>query len=164
VRAYIGRRADIPPALIRVTPPITPEEPRVVAAGAEQPKTSDLLRSPEEYRLSIDSNPTVPILNIYAEAPDAASAERLANAAVAGLRDYLGALAVKQHTPARDEVKLNQLGRAKGAPINSGAGTSMALAVFFLVLLFSSALVIFVTRVRRGWSATAGGGAPARAG
>ena len=52
-----------------------------------------------QYRLDIEANPTVPMLDIYSEAPTADSATLLANAAVAELRAYLGDLATSQRTP-----------------------------------------------------------------
>lgn len=154
VRNYIGIRAGLPPGEIRITHPVTPEQPRVVATAAEQPKTSDLFRSPHEYRINVEANPTVPILDIYTEAPTASSAERLANAAVEGLGDYLRGTAERQDTPLRDKVKLTQLGSARGEVINEGANLQLAIAVFAIVLFIGSTLVIYISRVRRGWSAT----------
>jgi hypothetical protein len=156
VRAYIARRAEVPPTAIRVSPPLTPEQPRVVTDGAHQPKTSDILRSPDEYRLSVQANPTVPVLDIYAEAPDGKAAGKLANAAVDGLRDYLRALATEHATPAAKQVNLVQLGRADGGSINPGAGLQLAILVFVFVFAIASAAVLFIGRVRRGWNAGAG--------
>ena len=156
VREYIARRAGVPAAAIRVSAPLTPEQPRVIADGAHQPKTSDILRSPDEYRLSVQANPTVPVLNIYAEAPDGPAAGKLANAAVEGLRDYLGALARQHGTPVAKQVRLVQLGHASGASIDSGAGITLALLVFAFVFTIASAAVLFIARVRRGWAASDG--------
>jgi hypothetical protein len=156
VREYIARRAGVPAAAIRVSAPLTPEQPRVVADGAHQPKTSDILRSPDEYRLSVQANPTVPVLDIYAEAPDGPAAGRLANAAVEGLHDYLGALARRHGTPLGKQVRLVQLGRASGATIDSGAGITLAALVFTFVFTIASAAVLFIARVRRGWATSEG--------
>lgn len=164
VREYIARRAGVPAAAIRITAPLTPDQPRVIADGAHQPKTSDILRSPDEYRLSVQANPTVPVLDVYAEAPDGEAAGKLANAAVDGLRDYLGALASQHATPVAKQVKLVQLGRANGASIDSGAGITLALLVFIFVFAIASAAVLFLARVRRGWAAPEGPGPSLRVG
>jgi hypothetical protein len=164
VREYIARRAGVPASLIRVQAPLTPEQPRVVTDGAHQPKTSDLLRSPEEYRINVQANPTVPVLDIYAEAPNGSSAAKLANASVEGLRDYLGALASQHGTPLARQVQVVQLGRASGGTIDSGAGIRLAILVFVFVFALAAAAVLFVGRVRRGWSAPEGHGAPLGAG
>jgi hypothetical protein len=155
VRRFIARRAGISPEQIRATPPITPDQPRTMVDAEHQPHTSDLLKRPDEYRLSIQANPTVPILDIYSEAPDGTSAERLANAAVNGLRDYLVTAASQQGTPRHDQVRLEQLGSARGGVINDGAGPRLALLVFLLVFSLACAAVMFIGRVRRGWTATA---------
>ena len=164
VREYIARRAGVPATAILISAPLTPEQPRVVADGAHQPKTSDILRSPDEYRLSVQANPTVPVLDIYAEAPDGAAAGKLANASVEGLRDYLSALASEHDTPRAKQVKLVQLGRASGGTIDSGAGLKLAVLVFIFVFAIASAAVLFIARVRRGWSASEGTGVPLRTG
>jgi hypothetical protein len=160
VREYIARRAGVPAQQIRVSAPLTPEQPRVVTDGAHQPKTSDILRSPNEYRVSVQANPTVPVLDVFAEAPDGGAAAKLANASVDGLRDYLAALASAHGTPVSRQVNLVQLGRAHGGTINPGAGIVLAALVFFLVFGLASAAVLFVSRVRRGWDASEPAGAP----
>lgn len=152
VREYIARRAEVPADQIRIAAPLTPEQPRPITDSEHQPKTSDILKSPDEYRLSIQSNPTVPMLDIFSQAPDGDAAGRLANAAVDGLRDYLGAIANEHSTPRRDQVRLVQLGRASGGSIDSGAGIQLAMIVFLFVFAISCAAVLFIARVRRGWA------------
>jgi hypothetical protein len=154
VRAFIARRAGIAPEQIRATPPLTPDQPRAMVDAEHQPHTSDLFKSPDEYRLSIQANPTVPVLDIYSEAPSGPAAEKLANAAVTGLRDYLEAAAAEQGTPRDDQVRLEQLGRARGGVIDNGAGIRIASLVFVLVFALACAAVLFIGRVRRGWVAS----------
>jgi hypothetical protein len=167
VRRYIARRAGVAPERIDATSPVTPAFPRPVSAPGESKHATDLLRSTDQYRLSIQANPTVPFLDLYAQAPTAAAAERLANAAVDGLRDYLADVARTQGTPATQEVRLSQLGRAHGGVINAGVRPQVLLLVFVLVLAVSCAAVLFGARVRRGWELgppedghAAGAGAP----
>jgi hypothetical protein len=156
VRDYIARHAGVPADLIKVAPPLTPEQPRALATSGEQPKSSDILKSPNEYRLSVQSNPTVPIIDIDSEAPSAAAAAKLANAAVEGLRDYLLVTAKQRATPTKDQVRLVQLGRATGAAINAGAGIQFAVLAFIFVFAACCAVVLFIGRVRRGWVASEG--------
>lgn len=163
VREYIGRRIGVAPERIGAAGPLTPDQPRAIEGTESEPHTSDILKRPDEYRLSIQANPTVPVLDIYAQAPDAEAAKDLANAAVDGLQDYLDAVAVERGTAAINQVELEQLGRARSGVINDGAGVTIALVVFALVFAVSSAAVVFVARVRRGWAASEGfDGPPAR--
>jgi hypothetical protein len=154
VRQYIAQHAGVPANEIRVTPPITLEQPRALADNAHQPKSSDILKSPHEYRLSIQANPTVPVLDIYTEAPSDPTAIKLANGAVEGLRDYLDVLAKEHSTPKDAQVELTQLGGATGGAIGQGATLQAALLAFVLVFAASSAAVLFFARVRRGWAAS----------
>ena len=162
VRDFIGRRVGVPGDEISATGPVTPDQPNVIATAETAPHTTDILKRPNEYRLSIQANPTVPVLDIYAEAPDDAAAKKLASGAVSGLRDYLDLVARQRGTPGSEQVVLQQLGPVRGGVINSGAGLTMALVVFLLIFTVCAAAVLCVARIRRGWAATDGIGPPAR--
>lgn len=149
VREAIAKSAKIPAENLRVTAPFTRRNPRAVGIGNEK-KTSDILASTNQYRLNIQANPTVPMLDIYAQAPDAESAERLANAAVDSLKQYLQNLASTQAIPANEQLKLLQLGRADGAVINGGVQWQVAFVVFLLTFALACATTILVSRVVRG--------------
>jgi hypothetical protein len=150
VREYIARRAKVRSELLQIASPVTPEFPRPLATSGKK-STRDILKSPNQYRLSIQANPTVPILDIYAEAPTAEIARQLANGAVDGMQDYLRDLAAAQRTPADRQVHLEQLGHAKSGVINPGIRVKVGIMSFLLVFAASSATVLAVGRVRRGW-------------
>jgi hypothetical protein len=149
VRESIARAAGVPSQRLEVTAPFTRRQPRSVGA-ANQKKTSDIFASSDQYRLNIQANPSVPMLDIYAQAPNAKTAETLANAAVDGLRKYLENLASTQQIPAKDQLRPLQLGRADSAVINGGVEWQVAVLVFLLAFSLASATTIFVTRVARG--------------
>ncbi len=151
VLRYIGERAGVPPDSIQAQAPLTPDFPRPLVTQDEGPKTSDLLRSTDQYRLNIQTDPAVPVITIYAQAPTAPGAETLANGAVTGLRDYLADAAASSATPSANRVTLTQLGRASGEVINGGVRTQLAALAFLIVLALASATAIFLGRVRRAW-------------
>jgi hypothetical protein len=151
VRESIARRADVPVELIRVAPPLTPKQPRALAETGNQKRTRDILKLNDEYRLAIQANPTVPVLHIYAQTPTAESAQALANAAVDATRTYLADLAESDGTPKDEEIRLMQLGRARGAVINGGIEWQVAILAFLITLAAACATTIFVARVRDGW-------------
>jgi hypothetical protein len=156
VRTHIARRAGVPADAVQVVTPRTPQAPRASATPGQKKGPSDLLRSTDQYRLDIQANPTVPVLDIYAQAPTAKGAERLADAAVDGLDDYLQDLAGSQ-TPEQTQVQLRQLGAARGAVLNDGVSFQVAILAFFGMFAVSSAVIVVIARVRRGWFAA---GAP----
>jgi hypothetical protein len=150
VRRYIARRAHVPADVLQVASPVTPDFPRPLASSGAK-HSSDILKSPDEYRLSIQSNPTVPVVDVYAEAPTAAAAQQLANGAVDGMKDYLRDLAAAQGTRPSEQITLEQLGRAKGGVLDPGISVKVALLSFLLVFGASSVAALFLARVRRGW-------------
>jgi hypothetical protein len=151
VEARIAQRANIPAALLRIQGPITVHVASLPLTSQDTRSIGDILKSNEQYRIQIDANPTVPMLDIYAQTPTAASAAALANAAVDELKAYLSGLATSQAVPAGDQVRLEQLGRATGLVINPGVKYQVAVLVFFLTFLLASATTIFVSRIRAGW-------------
>ena len=89
--------------------------------------------------------------DIYAQTPDSESAANVANATVEELRAYLGRLAHTKLTPAKDQIRLVQLGRAEGTVINEGVHWQVALLAFVLTFAATCATAIFIARVRDGW-------------
>ena len=153
VRDAIAQHAQVPSDKLQIAPPLTPNQPRAVVASTDRKHATDLLASTDQYRLSIQANPTVPMLDIYAQAPDPASAALLANTAVDQLRAYLSELAVSQQTPEGHQVRLLQLGRAEGTVINAGIDVQVAVLVFLITFGIACATLIFASRVRDGWRA-----------
>jgi hypothetical protein len=151
VRESIARRAHLPPEALQVVPPLTPKQPRVLAEAGNERHTSDILKLNDQYRLVIQANPTVPMLQIFAQTPTAETAEALANGSVDALQAYLSDLAGTARTPGTDQIRLMQLGRAKGTVINHGIEWQVAFFAFCLAFGVSCATVIFVRRVREGW-------------
>jgi hypothetical protein len=91
------------------------------------------------------------MLDVYAQTPTAESAAALANAAVDELKAYQAALAARQNTPLKYQIRLDQLGRATGVVINSGVEWQVAFLAFVLTLGVSCATLTFLERVRAGW-------------
>lgn len=151
VQQDIAARAHVPVQALRVLPPLTRAQasPPVDSENARHP--SDLLKSTDQYRLNLQANPLAPMLDIYALAPKADTAAALANSAVDELRAYLDRLALSQRTPAKDQVHLIVLGRARGVVINKGVDYQVAFLVFLLTFAIACASVMFLARVRAGW-------------
>jgi hypothetical protein len=153
VREAIAKRAGVPADELQIDPPLTPTQPRAVVASTEGKHATDLLASTDQYRLSLQANPTVPMLDIYAQAADPGTAALLANTAVKQLRNYLERLAVTEKTPESKQLQLLQLGKADGTVINNGVDVEVGLLVFLLTFGIACATLIFASRVKDGWRA-----------
>jgi len=151
VQARIARRAHVPVEVLRIQAPLTSERPAPPVDSRNARHTTDILNSNDQYRIDVKVNPTVPMLDIYAQTPDAKSAAALANAAVDELTAYLATVVATQDTPEKDQIRLVQLGRATGVVINEGVRWQAAILMFLLTLGISCATVIFLARVRAGW-------------
>jgi hypothetical protein len=151
VRADIAHRAGLPIDRLQVVAPRTPQQPRPVEESGHKKGPGDLLASTDQYRLDVQANPTVPLLNIDAQAPTAREAQALANAAITGLGDFMQRVAASDHTPAGQEVRVRQLGATKGTVINKGFPMQVMFVVFSLVFAFACAASVFIARVCRGW-------------
>jgi hypothetical protein len=114
-------------------------------------RTTDLLKSNNEYRIDVEANPTVPILGIYTEARTKALAVALANAAVQGLNDYVTNVAQNQGVKAAAQVRLLQLGAAEGGTVTPGAATQLMAIVFLLTFAFACTISVVLARLVRGW-------------
>jgi hypothetical protein len=151
VRESIARRAHVPVDRLQITAPFTPKQPRAEGGTATKKRTGDLLKSTDQYRITIEANSTVPLLDIYSQAPTAESAELLANATVNGLQAYLTGLAASQQIPNSEQIRLLQLGRARGTVINKGIDWQVCFLAFVLTFAFACATSIYFSRVGQGW-------------
>jgi hypothetical protein len=151
VRADIAHRAGVPPERLQIVAPRTPDQPRPTEQSGEKKGPADLFKSTDQYRLDVQANPTIPLLTIDAQAPTPEAAQKLANASVTGVGDYLGTLAASELAPDGTRVKLRQLGTAKGSVINHGIRLQVIVVVFSLVFALSCAATMLTARVRRGW-------------
>ena len=126
VELRIAQQARVPAELLRIQAPLTPHQASPPVNSATARHVTDIVKSTDQYRIEIDANPTVPMLDIYAQTPTAQSAAALANAAVDQLKAYLAGLATTQKTPSRDQIRVVQLGRATGTVINHGVEVQVA--------------------------------------
>lgn len=151
VRENIARRLNLPVEKVRIQAPLTREQsaPPVDSENARQ--TSDIIKSTEEYRLNVQANLTVPMLDIYAQSPTAESATILVNSAVRELRRYIAELAAAKDTPPQDQIQLIQLGKGKGVVLNEGVNWQVALVAFLITFGICASTVIFLDRIRAGW-------------
>ena len=153
MEAKIAEQANVPLQLLRIQAPLTPTQPTTPADAQTQRQVSDILKSNDQYRIVINANPTVPMLDVYAQAPTSASAAALANATVDQLKAYQQQLASSEATPAKDRISLEQLGRATGAVVNPGVKYQVAMLIFVLIFLGSWASLTYLARVRTRWRA-----------
>lgn len=151
VLQYIAQRLHIPVQAIAVSAPGSPEQPLPPVIVGSSRSTTDILRYANQYRISTDADPTAPILDVNTEAPTATAAKELANAAVSGLQHYMSSLEAARNVPAKEQLRVTQLGTAQGGVTNPGAQWQLAMIGFGLGFAVSLGVMAFIDRFRQGW-------------
>jgi capsular polysaccharide biosynthesis protein len=149
--AQAARRAGVDPAQLVILGPAAgaPAVPVPIAAEA----TSAAAGAGGAYRVNVSSQPTVPIIEIHASAPDAATAARLAVAVRTGLEEI-----VHQRTGPNPAVTMERLGPVVARDVVSSPKKAMAVIALTMVLvLWLVGLVVLVEVVRRLRAARAAG-------
>ena len=150
VLEHIGRRAGLPPDQISGDARTTANVPLTLREPGSEVRAAQIRDSRLPYRLEMQASPAEPILSIYAQAPTTDEAERLANAAITGVEDYLAELARDEKADEGQQARLRQLGAARGGVINPKA-TLFTGALTFMVAfgLTAAALLALIYRHRR---------------
>ena len=107
--------------------------------------TTRVIQTPDGDRL--------PIIDIETQAPDTAGAAKLANAAVAGLSDYLDSRAASEEVTAAKRLRFTSLGPARAAEFVRGPGIPMAIGAALFVFVGGCAIMLGVLALARGWRA-----------
>ena len=116
-------------------------------------RANQILVSRDPYRLDIQARSTTPILDIYAQAPSAEQAARLADASVKAANAYLQDLARQHPENGPAPVTLTQLGAARGGSLDPAAPIKIAALTLLTVFAVSFGLLCLLAQLRRGWLA-----------
>ena len=118
----------------------------------EAPKTigvPDPVPVDHAYRLVLDVDGVNPVLTLYGQAPTAAAAVALVDAARAVLQRHVAAQKASYRLRPEQAVVLRPLGPTVGGSVDSGARWQLMGAVFLLVLVLGGGLLIARGRGRR---------------
>jgi hypothetical protein len=151
----IGQQAGIPGDQIYAAGPVDELEPRSVQEPTALKRNVEITGETEPYRLSFNSTPNLPTVDVYSQAPTTAQAIALANGAVAGLKEYVSNLEKVNKVPPRSRVAIRQLGPANGSVVDGGISKAVAGIVFVGVFLLWCVLVLCAARFYAGWTASA---------
>ncbi|MGA8365344.1 MAG: hypothetical protein WB709_12615 [Solirubrobacteraceae bacterium] len=151
----IGQRSGIPGDQIYAAGPIDPLVPRIVQEPTAVQRNVQITGETTPYRLNFNSDPNLPTIGIFAQAPTTAQSVRLANAAVAGLQQYVVSLEEADHVPQSSRVVIRQLGEAKGGVVDGGISKAVAMLVFVAVFVMWCVLMLLFARFRDTWRVSA---------
>lgn len=151
----IGQRAGIPGDQIYAAGPIDPLVPRIIQEPTAVQRNVEITGETTPYRLNFNSDPNLPTIGIFAQAPTTRQSIRLANAAVASLQQYVTSLEEADHIPQQSRIVIRQLGEANGGVVDGGVSKALALMVFVGVFLLWCVFMLLVARFRDTWRVSA---------
>src|SRR4051794_7528890 len=96
------------------------------------------------YRITFRAEPEQPTVTIFGQAPTAAGAMKIADAAAKGAAEWVKETQDRQAVPDGRRTQLTQLGAATGGTVNSGASRILAALAFVAILGVGSLLVLLV--------------------
>ena len=155
VLELIGQRAGIPGDEIYAAGPVDPNVPRIVQEPTAVQRNVEITGETTPYRLNFNSDPNLPTIGIYAQAPTTKQAIALANASAASLAQYVSNIQTTNQTPAQSRVVIRVLGPATGGVVNGGISKALASLVFIAVFLLWCVLMLATVRFREYWRASA---------
>jgi hypothetical protein len=149
-RTAIATKMGLSPTQIAADGPFSTLTDRsTYQATPAGPRANQLTEENAIYRLVFDAQLSLPIISIYTQAPDAASATRLASAATGVLTGYVVELD-KGIPPAR-RITVSKLGAPEGGTVNDGANPILAFLAFVGVLVVLCTLIVLGSGLARQW-------------
>jgi hypothetical protein len=142
-RAAIARGAGVRSDEIAVITPSMASSPLQVPLAVKATEASRLTSEP--YVLTVRATGDIPIIALKANAPDAAGAVRIVNAATASLNDLIAS-----RSTTKPRLLVERLGVPVGRTVVTGSSKAVAFAAVLLTfLLWCSAIVIVAGVARR---------------
>ena len=134
-----------------------------VLFGSSQAAAADDMATPDPPRdaavlttqvVTVNYSTQLPLIEVDAQAGDAATAARIARAAVRGLREYVDEQAADTQVPAARRVRVTPLGATQAETTVRGPKTVFAVIAAIFVFGMGCACILIVAALVRGWHRT----------
>jgi hypothetical protein len=147
----VGRAIDVPTEEISATTQVTEDVSRSFIEPDAERRAHEILVAHDPYKLEIQARLSLPVLDVYAQAPAPAAAEKLANASIGAANAYLRQLARGDGLRGAAPVSLTQLGAARGGTLEPTTRPMIAMLTFLVAFAICFGLLFGLAEVRRGW-------------
>jgi len=145
LKGSIARRAGLPPDELEGVS----ESSTALAAETEPAPTSAHVLT---TRVAVTpGGDRLPIIEIDAQAPDAARAGKIVEAAVEGLREYLDSKAASEQIEEGQRLRVGGLGSPQARTVVRGPGNMLAVLVVIVVFGVGCAMLLAVVALIEGW-------------
>jgi hypothetical protein len=145
----VSRQARVPRASITAQPPPEPIQSSAGAQTAAQQRAGDLVQEGAPYRILFQDSQASPSVAVFVQAPDAANAQRVAQAVVTSLRRYVRGLDDDKTKRGESPVRVIQLGLVQGGTVTKTPNRTIALAGAVLAFIVFCLLIALASRTAR---------------
>jgi hypothetical protein len=145
----IAKQASVPRDRLSGIARTTAYVPAQLLEPRSEERASQIAGSTDPYRLEVQARPSKPIIDVYVQAPTVEEAERLANASVTGMEDYIRDLAAEQGFAEAEPLVLSQIGTVRGGVLNGKTPFVIAIISFAAFILTCATVACVVHLWRR---------------
>lgn len=143
VQKAISKEAGVPEGVIAVsastgTPGVAQSDKE---AGADQ-RANELIKEGLGYSVTFGARPQLPVIVITTQAPSGEQAVKLADAAAAGVRNFVTETQDEQKITPSARMVVRQLGTATGGTVNEGASKLFTMLIFTALFIIGCVLVV----------------------
>jgi hypothetical protein len=107
-------------------------------------RSNDITREKLHYRITFRAEPEQPTITVFGQAPNAAEAIKITNAAAKGAAEWVRATQDSQLVPDSRRTQLTQLGAATGGTVNTGASRILSALAFVAIIGVGCLLILLV--------------------
>ena len=151
----IAQRVGLSGDQLYAAGPVSLNEPRVEEEPTALKRNVEITGETKPYRLTFESQASLPTITINTQAPTTQKAVALANAAVTGMQATVLNSETANSVPPSERVIIRQLGPAVGGVDDSGIRKSLAAMVFLAILVLWCIGMLVVPRLRDAWRRSA---------
>jgi hypothetical protein len=101
------------------------------------------------YRLTFVAQDQIPLVSVYASAPTAELAGKLANGVYTAVRGYVDQIAAADSTNPDHRVTVRQLGTAGASTVTTGGSKAVMVLAFLAIMIFGCLAIIAIAAIRR---------------
>jgi hypothetical protein len=148
VKAYIGRAVHVPAAAIVTSGPFTAAGGTQNIPRPSEARSNEVRTEQDQYRLVFDYQQDLPMVSVYAQAPTAQGAIRLARGTVTGVQAYIADLERQTHVPANAKTQVRELGSPDGGWVTAGVNPIMMVLAFVAVMIAGCFAIVMLAGMR----------------
>jgi capsular polysaccharide biosynthesis protein len=149
IRERISKATGIPVSQITAEGPFSGPGDAQNAVTPSEARGSQVRAQTHPYRLTFVAQEQLPLVSVYAAAPTAALAAKLANGVYTAVRGYVDEIAAADATNPEHRVTVRQLGTAGASTVHTGGSKALMVLAFLAIIIFGCLLIIATAALRR---------------